>query len=66
MAYLTDYNLIYNLIPNSNNNSAPSSSINLRDPAKEAGDTVLTVAAMKAAVEIGQTVQQLKVKLAFL
>lgn len=53
MAYLTDYNLICNMIPNSNNNSAPSSSSNLPDPAREAGDTVLTVAAMKAGVEIG-------------
>jgi hypothetical protein len=50
MAYLTYYNLISNKIPNPNNNSAPSSSSKLPEPAttREAGDTVLTLAAMKA------------------
>lgn len=55
MAYLTDYNLICNMNPNSNNNSAPSSSSNFTDHAREAGDTVLTLAAMRAGVEIGRS-----------
>nr|YP_010833280.1 hypothetical protein QLP03_mgp041 [Agaricus bitorquis]WFG54027.1 hypothetical protein [Agaricus bitorquis] len=54
LAFLTDYNLICNMIPNSINNSASASPSNLSATASEAGDTVLAVAAMKAGVEIGQ------------
>lgn len=63
LAFLTYYNLICNMIPNSINNSAPSSPSNLLSTASEAGDTVLAVAAMEAGVEIGKICPSIASKL---